>query len=129
MYCANLGDSRAILSRNGKAIDLSVDHKAKRPDEQDRVKKQGGYIVNGRVMGRLAVSRSFGDFDCKNIAISENSDDGEEEKSQGKKLVNFILCDPEIRVMEIDPTTDDFFILASDGLFDKYSSKDCVKLI
>lgn len=31
--------------------------------------------------------------------------------------------------MELDPTTDDFFFLASDGLFDKYSSKDCVKLI
>ena len=45
LFCANIGDARGILCRNGKPIDLSVDHKAKRPDEQERIKKQGGYIV------------------------------------------------------------------------------------
>ena len=69
MYCANVGDARAILCRNGKAIGLSVDHKAKRPDEQNRITNQGGYIVYGRVLGRLAISRAFGDFDCKNIEM------------------------------------------------------------
>ena len=38
MYCANVGDARAIMCRQGEAIDLSVDHKAKRPDEQERIK-------------------------------------------------------------------------------------------
>lgn len=33
LICANVGDARAILCRNGKAVDLSVDHKASREDE------------------------------------------------------------------------------------------------
>mmetsp|Transcript_23430 Transcript_23430/g.16654 ORF Transcript_23430/g.16654 Transcript_23430/m.16654 type:complete len:93 (+) Transcript_23430:946-1224(+) len=65
LVSANLGDARAVLSRNGKALDLSVDYKASRKDEQERIKSQGGYIVFGRVLGRLAVTRAFGDFDCK----------------------------------------------------------------
>ena len=80
LVCANVGDARAILCRNGKALDLSVDHKAvflfypltyfqSRGDEQERIKSQGGYIVFGRVLGRLAVTRAFGDFDCKNIEV------------------------------------------------------------
>lgn len=39
LVCANVGDARAILCRDGTAIDLSVDHKASRQDEQDRIKK------------------------------------------------------------------------------------------
>jgi len=38
LYCANVGDARGILCRNGEPIDLSVDHKAKRADEQERIK-------------------------------------------------------------------------------------------
>ena len=38
IICVNLGDARAIMCRNGKAVDLSVDYKASRKDEQERIK-------------------------------------------------------------------------------------------
>ena len=39
---------------------------------------------------------------------------------------NFIMSEPEIRVVDINPASDDFLLLASDGLFDRYNSKECV---
>jgi len=72
LFCANLGDARGVMCRSNQAVDLSVDHKAKRPDEQERIRGHGGYIVSGRVLGRLAVSRAFGDYDCKNIEVPVN---------------------------------------------------------
>jgi len=64
IYVGNVGDSRAVLCRNGEALPLSDDHKADRLDEMKRVKDLGGHILhwNGvRVMGILAMSRAIGD--------------------------------------------------------------------
>ena len=65
VYCVNVGDSRAVLCRNGKAVSLSQDHKANIKREKNRVLSQGGYIFGGRVLGKLAITRSFGDFEMK----------------------------------------------------------------
>ena len=39
------------------------------------------------------------------------------------------MSDPEIRMVEINPKNDDFILLASDGLFDRYTSSQCVKVV
>jgi protein phosphatase 1G len=59
---ANAGDSRRVLCRAGKAIQLSQDHKPENQGEALRIGRAGGKIVNGRVNGGLNLSRSFGDF-------------------------------------------------------------------
>uniref|UniRef100_A0A8R1HZL9 protein-serine/threonine phosphatase n=1 Tax=Caenorhabditis japonica TaxID=281687 RepID=A0A8R1HZL9_CAEJA len=62
---ANAGDSRAVLCRAGKAIDLSVDHKPEDTVEKDRIHAAGGAIEDGRVNGGLNLSRAFGDHAYK----------------------------------------------------------------
>lgn len=76
-------------------------------------------ISNGRLLDRLAVSRAFGDFEFK---LCEDIDN---------KIIrkHFLTSEPEIRMVEIDPFIDDFIVLASDGLFDKFTSEECVSYI
>jgi serine/threonine protein phosphatase PrpC len=45
---ANLGDSRAILSRGGIPIVLTEDHRPSNPAEYGRIKKAGGTIEENR---------------------------------------------------------------------------------
>ncbi|KAJ3305078.1 Protein phosphatase 2C 1 [Kappamyces sp. JEL0829] len=69
LYTANVGDARAILSRNGKASRLSYDHKGSDAAESRRVVETGGFMMNHRVNGVLAVTRSLGDLSMKEWVI------------------------------------------------------------
>jgi len=105
VYCANCGDARAILCRNGQPLALSDDHKPDRADEVKRIEAAGGFVSFKRVLGRLAVSRAFGD---------------KEYKSGQQQLV---IATPEIRVERLC-AADEFLLLACDGLFDVYSNQE-----
>jgi len=59
-------------------------------------------------------------------ALADGQGDGQEAESEEKVIRNFIMSEPEIHVIDINPQTDDFFLLASDGLFDRFSSQECV---
>lgn len=126
IFCANVGDSRAVLSRQGTAVNLSLDHKAEskndvpsRPDEVARIEKAGGQIKLGRVEGKLAITRAFGDFEFKNIL----NDKGLVERK------DFITSNPEIRRYDYNPFQDEFILIASDGLFDRFTSQEAVDFI
>ncbi|KAF9661513.1 hypothetical protein SADUNF_Sadunf19G0076700 [Salix dunnii] len=110
LHVANVGDCRVVLSRNGVADVLTIDHRVNREDERLRIENSGGFLHcrNGiwRVHGSLAVSRAFGDLHLKQWIISE----------------------PEIKRV---PLTSDcqFLIMASDGLWDKVNEQEAVDLI
>jgi len=116
IWCANCGDSRALLCRDGKAVQLSLDHKPDRDDEAARIESAGGFVSFRRVLGRLAVSRAFGDEEYKYTSP---------ERSNGKPLV---IADPEIRVEQLTPQ-DEFLFMACDGLFDVFSSQEAVEFM
>jgi serine/threonine protein phosphatase PrpC len=44
LYCANVGDSRAVLSRHGRAVPLSWDHRPDCAKELARIEAAGGFV-------------------------------------------------------------------------------------
>ncbi|KAF4668308.1 hypothetical protein FOL47_003083 [Perkinsus chesapeaki] len=114
IFCANTGDSRAVLSRNGKAVELSNDQRPSRQDEFKRIKDAGGFIFFGRVLGRLAVSRAFGDIEYKTGLPDDQSP--------------LVICEPEIHADTLRDE-DEFIVLACDGLFDVLSSQEVVDFV
>lgn len=65
IYCANAGDSRCVLNRGGKAVDMSEDHKPDLIPEKRRIEMAGGFVEDGRVRGTLSLSRALGDMEYK----------------------------------------------------------------
>jgi len=112
---ANCGDSRCVLSRDFQAIEMSVDHKPTTTEEYDRISKAGGFVANGRVMGDLNLSRAIGDMQYK------------QNQSMSQQL-QMITADPEIKKIEIT-TSDQFLILACDGVWDVKSSQQAVDYV
>lgn len=51
LYIANVGDTRAVISRNGVAERMSIDHKCDDPSEKERVLAEGGIVLDNRVGG------------------------------------------------------------------------------
>jgi serine/threonine protein phosphatase PrpC len=126
-YVANSGDTRAVLSHNGIAIDLSYDRKASDPEEVARIAFHGGFVSNGRVNGILAVSRAFGDYQIKRMKPSCNCP-AICTASSSRSFNQVLIVDPEISLFF--PVKDDqFMIIATDGLWDVMTSQQAVDFI
>ncbi|CAG8760664.1 13327_t:CDS:2, partial [Dentiscutata erythropus] len=103
---ANVGDARAVLNRDGRAVRLSYDHKGSDAQEAKRIVEAGGFVMNNRVNGVLAVTRSLGDCSMKEFVI-------------GKPYTTKITLTEK----------DSFLILACDGLWDVCNDQEAVDLI
>ena len=123
IWSINVGDSRAVLCRSGKAIDLSIDHKPNMPNEKERIQNLGGRVKwygwedeDGepvatmgawRINGNLACSRSFGD----------------------RLEAPYVIAEPDVRKETRNWMEDQFIILASDGLWDVFESQEAVDFV
>lgn len=114
-YIANAGDSRCILARAGRAIELTEDHKPNNEEELQRILKAGGNVSEGRVCGNLNLSRSIGDLSYK-----ENRGLSPEEQ--------IITANPDVRSCTLT-AEDDFIVLACDGIWDILTSQQCVEFV
>lgn len=62
-WVANVGDTMAVLSREGQAVSLTTRHHAWSRPEIERIRSLGGYVsANGFVAGELDICRAFGYF-------------------------------------------------------------------
>lgn len=119
VWVANVGDSRAVLSHQSRAVPLTRDHKPNDPHERARIEAAGGTVeLDGfldpqgvpfgcyRVNGNLAMSRAIGDRSERPIVTAE----------------------PDICSFEL--TRDcDFVVLATDGLWDVMDNEEVVQYI
>ncbi|KMZ71561.1 putative Protein phosphatase 2c [Zostera marina] len=115
LIVANAGDSRCVISRKGKAHNLSTDHKPEQEVERDRIVKAGGFVRGGRINGRLNLSRAIGDKDFK----------------QNKLLPpekQIITANPDIKIIDISED-DEFVVLACDGIWDCMTSQQLVDFV
>lgn len=139
LFVANVGDSRAVLSAEGKAVFATVDHKPNLPEERDLVEKLGGRVgytdahSRGREKfccapcwvcpcfssykrpwrvfpGGLAVSRTFGDV------------------PRDEAAPRVVSSDPAITEIKLEPRHD-FLVLACDGVWDVISNQAVVDFI
>jgi len=149
LVCCNVGDCRAVLSRKGKVVKLSHDHKVTSRRERTRIEALGlkSDIRKDRLFGVLAVSRSFGDVALKTrqqsgsgstasngsggsfgggaaASAAAGSSDGSSGSGSGGSLV----ATPEILRVKVE-ACDEFVVVASDGLWDVLGSQRVVNFV
>ncbi|KAG0317797.1 Protein phosphatase 2C 1 [Dissophora globulifera] len=106
LYTGNVGDARAVLCHKEKGVRLSYDHKGSDHTEAQRILDVGGFVMNNRVNGVLAVTRALGDSSMK----------------------EFVIGAP-YTTRTVISADNPYLILACDGLWDVCSDQEAVELI
>lgn len=113
LLVANAGDCRAVLSRRGRATDLSTDQRPTCSTEMSRIEAAGGYVEDGYINGHLGVARAFGDFHIEGLKGKAGGEPGP------------LIATPEVETHALTHE-DEFVIMACDGLWDVFSSHNAV---
>jgi serine/threonine protein phosphatase PrpC len=108
----NVGDCRIVVcQKDGMAIALSTDHKPEWPKEKKRIEDLGGKVIFDKEdevyrIQDLSVSRAFGD----------------------ETYSKYVTHKPEISSHRLK-ATDQFMILACDGLWDVLNTQEAVNYV
>ncbi|KAJ9174282.1 hypothetical protein P3X46_017321 [Hevea brasiliensis] len=139
LIISHIGDSCAVLSRSGKAEVLTDSHRpigSNKASLQEirRIREAGGWIVNGRICGDIAVSRAFGDVRFKtkkNEMVQKGVEEGRWSEKFGSRVQfngDLVIASPDVFQVALGSDVE-FIILASDGLWDYMNSSDAVNFV
>ncbi|OWM81667.1 probable protein phosphatase 2C 73 [Punica granatum] len=125
LMVANLGDSRAVLCTRGQKnqlvpVQLTVDLKPNIPSEVERIRKCKGRVfaiehepevfriwMPDENCPGLAMARAFGDFCLKDYGL---------------------ISQPDLSYRKIMPS-DEFVVLATDGIWDVLTNNEVIKVV
>jgi len=108
LLIANCGDCRAILSQGGQTVALTRDHKPTDEVEHQRIVNYGGTVFGGRLQGKLAVSRAFGNYEFKELQI--------------------LSSEPEIQHVSLSPDVE-YLVVGSDGLYEHFTNEEIISFL
>ncbi|XP_074281209.1 putative protein phosphatase 2C 27 [Silene latifolia] len=112
LLVANAGDSRAVLSRRGLALEMSKDHRPFCRNERTRVEALGAYVEDGYLNGQLAVTRALGDWHLDGMKQKDGNDGP-------------LSAEPELKLITLSKE-DEFLIIGCDGIWDVFSNQNAV---
>jgi len=116
LYVANAGDSRCILCRSGKVVEMSKDHSPDVEDERNRIEAAGSKICSeGRINGGINLTRAIGDHGYK-----QNKDLPAEKQA--------VIALPDVRVTDLTEE-DEFLVLACDGIWNAMTNDEVLDFV
>ena len=106
LICANIGDSSGYLINKSNIKLITKHHKCEDASEVKRIRDQGGIVFQGRIFGKLILTRTLGDKEMKKYGV---------------------IPEPDFYIKKIEK--DDFFvIIASDGIWDVINEGELFKI-
>lgn len=124
----NIGDSRVVIGKKNEegafvAEEFTHDHKPDLPKERERILAAGGRVFaveyDDGVDGPPRVW--LGHMDVPGLAMSRSLGDAVAHTAG-------VISEPEFTERELDPKTDKFIIVASDGLWEFVTNEEAVEM-
>ena len=106
LICSNIGDSSGYLINKNNIKLITKYHKCDDSTEVQRIRDNGGIVFQGRIFGKLILTRTLGDKEMKKYGV---------------------LPLPDFFIKKIDKD-DLFVIIASDGVWDVINEDELFKM-